>query len=385
MGYELSEILKKSYHYSLESNTNIEDDNNNRIIEVLNSLADMDNMTKSDFFKRVFEGVFNLIIEAEKGSFFELSGEKYIPIFSKGYNMSVLQKLEFDKKEFFIGFECQNVSNIEVYQTYVKERNDTKFNKELIKVFKELGTYSNFTTLYAPIKVNNENVGLICLERFDERGFSPNSIKVLKFYTKIISDFYSQKIIQYKQAKLYDEIIAALVSAIEIKDKYTMGHALRVKKFSCAIAEELQLSESYIRDISTAALLHDIGKIGIKEDILNKPGKLSKDEFDNVKLHTTYGKSILENISEFSSISDFAFTHHENYDGTGYPLGLKGNEIPLGAQIIQVADAFDAMTSERAYRKAFSTNQALEIIEKEMGKQFSPEICKIAIKLFKLE
>jgi len=374
--------LKESLGDNTKSFTYIENENNDRIIEILHSLVDINKMNKIDFFKRVFEGVFNLITEAEKGSFYELIGDKYIPIFSKGYDLETLKKLAFNKDEFFIGFEYSDVSNIEVYQTYVKKRDDSKFTEEILEVFKKLGTYSDFTTLYAPIRIEGENVGLMCLECFNNKGFSENSIKVLKFYIRIISDFYSQKIIQEKQEKLYNEIIAALVSAIEIKDTYTKGHALRVQQYSCAIAKELKLSQEQIWNISTAALLHDVGKIGVPEEILNKPGRLTEDEYDVVKLHTIHSKEILENINEFSEIATLALHHHENYDGSGYPLGLRESEIPIESQIIQVADALDAMTTDRAYRKAFSINKALEIIKEEMGKQFNPEVAMAAINYF---
>ena len=139
-----------------------------------------------------------------------------------------------------------------------------------------------------------------------------------------------------------------------------------------------------LRILVLQLLLHDIGKIGVSTEILNKPGKLTEDEYNIIKLHPVHTKTILEKISGFESIANFAFSHHENYDGTGYPEGLRGNEIPLESQIIQVADAYDAMTSERAYRKALSTYDALEIIKKEMGKQFNAEIAKVAIRLFSI-
>lgn len=151
----------------------------------------------------------------------------------------------------------------------------------------------------------------------------------MKFYAQIISNFYTQKVFNEKEKKMYDEIVTALVSAIEVKDKYTEGHAKRVREYSCAIAEELQLSKKQISDISTAALLHDIGKIGISTEILNKPGKLTEEEYNCIKDHPLYTKAILEKISGFSNVTNFAYSHHENYDGTGYPQGLKHDEIPL--------------------------------------------------------
>lgn len=199
-----------------------------------------------------------------------------------------------------------------------------------------------------------------------------------------ISNLYSQKVFHDKETKIYNDIVTALVYAIEVKDKYTEDHAQRVSEYSCSIAKELGLSKFQIKEINTAALLHDIGKIGVSAEILNKPGKLTDDEYNIIKLHPIYTKTILEKISDFASIANYAYSHHENYDGSGYPQGLKGDDIPFASQIIQVADAYDAMTSERAYRKALSKYDALVIIEQEMGKQFNPEIAKVAIKLFSI-
>lgn len=358
--------------------------NYNKVMDIVDSFVNMHSLSKNDFLEKVFVGAFKLIPEVEKGSFYELSGDKYIPIFANGYDFKFLEKLVFNRSDAFIDYECSDTAGIDAYQIYINKRDDAKFTKEVIEAFKELGTYSNFTSLYAPIQVDGVNVGLISLECFNKTGFSKNSKKVLKFYAQIISNFYSQKIFLDKETKMYDDIVTALVSAIEVKDKYTEGHAQRVREYSCAIANELGLSKAQIKDISTAALLHDIGKIGVSTEILNKPGKLTEDEYNIIKLHPIHTKTILEKISGFESIANFAFSHHENYDGTGYPKGLRGNEIPLESQIIQVADAYDAMTSERAYRKALSTYDALEIMKKEMGKQFNAEIAKVVIRLFSI-
>jgi HD-GYP domain-containing protein (c-di-GMP phosphodiesterase class II) len=382
MKTKITESLEPLYKIKMKSDDNDEGSNYDKVMDTFESFVNMNNMSKNEFLEKVFVSAFKLIPEAEKGSFYELSGDKYIPVFTNGYDFETLQKLGFNRRDAFIDYECSDVSNIDAYQIYIEKRDDTKFSKEVIETFKELGTYANFISLYAPVQVEGVNVGLISLDCFNGTDFSKNSKKILKFYAQIISNFYSQKVFHDRETKMYDEIVTSLVSAIEVKDKYTEGHAQRVREYSCAIAKELGLTKSQIIDISTAALLHDIGKIGVSTEILNKPGKLTEDEYNIVKLHPIHTKTILDKISNFSNISNIAYSHHENYDGTGYPQGLKGDAIPFESQIIQVADAYDAMTSDRAYRKALSINQALEIIEKEMGKQFNAEIAKVAIKLF---
>ncbi|MGV8983955.1 HD-GYP domain-containing protein [Clostridium sp.] len=378
------ELLEPLYKIKLKPIVNDEGTNYDKVMDIVESFVNMNNMSKNEFLKKVFVSAFKLIPEAEKGSFYELLGDKYIPIFTNGYDFKVLQKLSFNKSDLFIDYECSDVSNIDAYRTYIRKRDDTKFTKEVIETFKQLGTYADFISLYAPVQVGGVNLGLISLECFNGADFSKDSKKILKFYAQIISNFYSQKVFHDRETKMYDDIVTALVSAIEVKDKYTEGHAQRVREYSCMIAKKLGFTKAQIMDISTAALLHDIGKIGVSTEILNKPGKLTEDEYNIVKLHPMHTKTILDKISNFSNISNIAYSHHENYDGTGYPQGLKGDEIPFESQIIQVADAYDAMTSDRAYRKALSINQALEIIEKEMGKQFNAEIAKVAIKLFSI-
>jgi len=354
----------------------------NKIVLAVDSIVNTQTMSNKDFLERIFEGAFKLIPEAEKGSFYELIDDRYVPIVSSGYDIQTLQKLIFNREDAFADYQCSDIASIEAYEIYIEERDATKFSKEMIDIFKELGTYSNYICLYAPIQVEGLNIGLICFDCFNKTGFTKTSKQVLKFYAQIISNFYTQKIMHEREKKMYDEIVAALVSAIEVKDKYTEGHAQRVREYSCDIAEELQFSRPQIAELNTAALLHDIGKIGISTEILNKPGKLTEDEYNVIKLHPIHTKTILEKISGFSTIANLAYNHHENYDGTGYPRGLKCDEIPFGSQIIQVADAYDAMTSERAYRKALSSNQALEIIREEIGRQFNPKIAMAAIKIF---
>ena len=159
--------------------------------------------------------------------------------------------------------------------------------------------------------------------------------------------------------KVYLDTIQALATTIEAKDPYTHGHSDRVAKYSLIIAEEMKLPGDFIDMLKYAALLHDIGKIGIPEQILNKPGKLSENEFNKVKQHPELGASIVEKLDFLSKSATFIKFHHERLNGSGYPQGLCGEDIPLGAAILAVADAFDAMTTDRPYRKAWKVNEAM--------------------------
>lgn len=185
---------------------------------------------------------------------------------------------------------------------------------------------------------------------------------------------YSLKKEQQRTEKLFVEVIQAFVGTIDAKDKYTNGHSFRVAKYSKMLAAAYGLSDEEQKEIYYSAMLHDIGKIGIPDSIINKPGKLTSEEYDIIKTHPVIGSQILSSISSMKDIAVGVRGHHERYDGNGYPDQLKGNNIPLIARIISVADAYDAMTSNRSYRSYMSQMDARSEILKNKGIQFDPEI-----------
>lgn len=170
------------------------------------------------------------------------------------------------------------------------------------------------------------------------------------------------------------ELCASLVNAIEAKDKYTLGHSERVADYSVQIAKRLNMSEAEIEDIRVAGMLHDIGKIGVPDDILKKPAKLTNSEYEEVKKHPAIGSWILNTLDLPESTMNAINYHHERFDGKGYPLGLKGRELSLATQIVSLSDAYDAMTSDRPYRKAMTHGEAIAELKKCSSTQFNPEL-----------
>lgn len=177
------------------------------------------------------------------------------------------------------------------------------------------------------------------------------------------------------------EVMEALAHTIDAKDEYTKGHSVRVAKYSRMIAEKMGLSAEECENIYYMGLLHDIGKIGVPNEIINKPTKLNDEEYNMIKLHPVLGYNILIEIKSRPDLSIGAKCHHERYDGKGYPDGESGDEIPFLARIIAVADSYDAMTSNRSYRKYLPQEVVREEIEKNMGTQFDPEVAKCMIAL----
>jgi HD-GYP domain-containing protein (c-di-GMP phosphodiesterase class II) len=172
----------------------------------------------------------------------------------------------------------------------------------------------------------------------------------------------------------YLEFVGSLASALDARDQYTAGHSGRVSELSCATAMALGVAGEELNDIRIGALLHDIGKIGISDMVLQKPGKLTEQEFAIVKQHPEIGRRILEGVQGFSPYLAAVELHHENWDGTGYPKGQAGETTPLAARIIHVADAYDAMTTNRPYRTGMSHGEAVHILKKYAGRQFDPRV-----------
>ena len=166
--------------------------------------------------------------------------------------------------------------------------------------------------------------------------------------------------------------IKALVTALEARDEYTKGHTHRVSKYSLMLGRQLGLSTFELDKLEIAANLHDIGKIGVKDDILLKPGQLSDEEYAKIQEHAVIGAEILRPLNSLEDVVPLILFHHERWDGKGYPSMIQGKKIPLGARIIAVADTFDAITSDRPYRKALSEEKALKIIKENIGTQFCP-------------
>lgn len=184
---------------------------------------------------------------------------------------------------------------------------------------------------------------------------------------------------------LFEQTATALVNAIDAKDRYTHGHSSRVADYSKKIAQECGKSPRECDDIYYVALLHDVGKIGIPEHIINKEGKLTDEEYSIIKQHPALGAQILKSIKEIPFISSGAHYHHERYDGKGYPVGLKGTDIPEYARIISVADAYDAMTSKRSYRDPIPQQEVREEIVKGSGTQFDPQFARVMIHLLDMD
>ena len=201
-----------------------------------------------------------------------------------------------------------------------------------------------------------------------------------------LAESYNRAAVSVRNARenlqgAYVEFVGSLANALDARDRYTSGHSCRVSQLSCATAAAMGLDPEHVERIRTGALLHDIGKIGIADSVLQKPGRLTDEEFSIVKEHPVIGRRILEGVRGLAPYLDAVELHHENWDGSGYPKGQSGKETPVDARIIHVSDAYDAMTSNRSYRRGMTHEQAIHELLRYAGTQFDPRVVELFVKL----
>jgi putative nucleotidyltransferase with HDIG domain len=244
---------------------------------------------------------------------------------------------------------------------------------------------SGFTTknmVCVPLLSKGKLLGVVQAINKKEGNFTPEDLEVLQALSHQIA-------VAVENAKLYQElkdtffnVVFALANTIEKRDPYTGGHTRRVMTYSLAIGEELGLSPEELEVLKLSAILHDIGKIGIRDAILLKQSRLTDEEYEIIKKHTIYGEEILKHIKQMEKVIPGVKYPHERFDGRGYPEGLKGEEIPFFARIIAVADTFDAMVTDRPYRKGLSVEEAVNEIKRCSGTQFDPKVVEAFLRVY---
>lgn len=258
--------------------------------------------------------------------------------------------------------------NTTIISGFLSALNSQKFVKVWLGSIK--GTF--------PSSIAVGTMGIIIALAYIDYGYGA----VLLFLGPLLLARYSFKL-YVDMRNVYISTIQALSKSLEAKDPFTSGHANRVEKYAVELAEAFNLPFEKVQDIKTAAVLHDIGKIGINDQVLNKAAKLTQEEYQHVMRHPTIGADIICNVDFLKNITGIIKHHHERYDGTGYPDGLKGDQIPIEACILALADSYDAMTSDRPYRKALTQEETIREIEQNSGTQFHPVLAEKFIEIIK--
>lgn len=297
---------------------------------------------------------------------------RLVPFYSHGVKEELIGAMRFKKGESISGWVVLN-NKLLVENDIGKSRWFSAQNK---------GEYFVKTLLSIPLSTKEKVIGVLNLSNKKSGGlFTDEEVNFIK-------GLLTQASIALQNASLYEQLqesylesISALAFALDARDAYTKQHSENVTKYAVAIAQEMNLKHFQIEQIRRAGLLHDIGKIGIRDGVLLKPIRLSEDEFNDIKMHSLKGEAIVNALPFLKEEAKLIRHHHEKYDGTGYPDGIKGIAIELGARILAVADSIDAMISDRVYRKALGAEKACEELKKQTGKQFDPEVINAFLRL----
>jgi HD-GYP domain-containing protein (c-di-GMP phosphodiesterase class II) len=236
--------------------------------------------------------------------------------------------------------------------------------------------------LVVPLAAEGKVVGLILgAEKADGSGLSSIDSKLVNSLAQSISIFLENSMLYDDLQDMFMGTLRALVSAIDAKDAYTCGHSERVAWLGRELGKAAGLDDQMVERLYLSGLLHDVGKIGIPESVLTKPGKLTKEEFDIIKTHPRLGGKIIHGVRQMQDLVPGVLYHHERYDGRGYPEGLSGEDIPLFGRLLCLADSFDAMSSTRTYRKALPLDKVLQEVHDCAGSQFDPDLAEVFVKL----
>ncbi|WP_205739338.1 HD domain-containing phosphohydrolase [Halocella sp. SP3-1] len=366
----MNEELEASYRESYNLAENL-----NNVIEVATKLTGIVFDDRTIFLRDLFYVAKQLITEADYGSVY---------LIDEGENRYIDS----------IGHDIKKLNNIPITPDYLAKQGTVQFIKDIeTEVYDPAFQDIRAAILEAkkPIKsslvvhltVGEKIVGGLGFDiaKGSELSFSKHSIETVRAFGNLASAFLTM--IQYKNIEegFQRSIILSIINILEIHDKYTKGHSENVAEISALIAREMNYPEKEIKVIEWAGLVHDIGKILISNSILNKPGRLSRKEFEQIKQHPVWGYEVLVGSDELKEIATYIRHHHERWDGTGYPDQLSGEEIPKIARIIALADSWDTMRSDRVYRQKLSLNTARQELIDNKGTQFDPEIVDIALEL----
>ncbi len=246
--------------------------------------------------------------------------------------------------------------------------------------------YESASFISVPLKAGPKVIGVLnANDKSSGQKFAQNDLKALTILAGLTGPALEDMIFARRTRRSYLETVQTLARSIDAKDPYTRGHSDRVAHYAVAVAKKLDLSNEFIATLENAALMHDVGKIGIREGILGKPGRLSDEEYDAIKMHPLIGERIIGVVSSLRSLVPIVLYHHERFDGKGYLDGLARDTIPFGARILAVCDAYDAMTSERPYRPAMPKERAMGEIQRCRGTQFDPDIVDVFLEILQKE
>ncbi|WBW96716.1 HD-GYP domain-containing protein [Oceanirhabdus sp. W0125-5] len=328
------------------------------------------------FLSETFKIAFQLVKECNAGSAYIVENGIVRFIDAIGFDMELLGSFKISESKFEYKFNDIKIKNSP--ESSLKR----KITPEQYKEYTDKSVELKQSII---VGISNEDTfcGGLSLDITKDKDveFSDESIRNIKAFQQLINGFYKVKKVNDQRNIEQGDIVHSFISALELHDEYTKGHSETVALYSLEIGKRLNFDDRQLNDLYWAATMHDIGKIIIPHSILNKSGKLTKEEYEHVKEHTQMGYNILSKADSLKDVSKYVLLHHERWDGKGYPVGLKGEEIPLISQIISVADSWHAMTSDRTYKMKITKEQGIKELKNNRGTQFAPDIVDVFLEI----
>lgn len=352
---------------------------NHRIAELVSLLQAMELINSTLDFHLVLDYLMDLAQEmtnCESTSVLLVENDRLCFVAASGKQSIEVKRTYLEKGEGVAGWVFEHKQAVVLEDV----SSDPRFTRKI----DEVTGLVTASLIAVPLKIEGRVIGVIeAVNKKEGKAFHQNDVQML-------SRLGTSAAMAIQKAQLYTDLnelflsmVKAVANAIEAKDPYTRGHSERIRDFSLALAKEMDMSEADKRELEIAALLHDVGKIGISESILHKREQLTHEEYAEIKKHPVIGADMLSSIKQLNKIIPSIRHHQEWYDGNGYPMGLRGEEIPLFARVIAVADSFDAMTSDRPYRLAMSDEAALSGIQLASGIQFDTRCVNAFVQAYK--
>lgn len=317
--------------------------------------------------------IFRRVIPCDKACLYVVDWKR------KGFISSADRDCSADHEE-LVPFAQTGLTRV-VETGVVISRPDLTLEKRLLPFDRKILERGFYSDIRIPLVSKGRLMRVLSLASYRIGGFTLNHLQLAEKLSAQVSIALSNLEAYSNVKELFINTTKALSSALSEKDSFTKGHSERVSGLATSLGKELKLDHDRLNNLVLAALLHDIGKIGIPDNILNKPARLTDDEYFVVKEHPKKSVNIIEPIDHIGGIVDDVLHHHERYDGSGYPKGLRGKDIPIGARIIQLCDTYDAMTSPRPYRESMPPERALMEIKEFSGRQFDPELVKVFLSM----
>ncbi|MFW5984823.1 MAG: HD domain-containing phosphohydrolase, partial [Halanaerobiaceae bacterium] len=348
----------------------------NKMIEVITELSSIFHQGEEYFLSELLDSAIEIVYEADYGKICIFKDDQCKFIAAVGHDIDQIKNLEVSQDLVFDSVE----EKVRQKRGYALDFNKLPEKKK--KVYKN-SLQPIKESLQANIMFNSRVSGKIILDiaQGSQDKFCENAEEIMKSFSNIASVFLSFQRYYKLQGEFNRELVTAITSILEIYDEYTSNHSKNVAEMSSEIAKKMELSDSEVKAAYWAGMVHDIGKLIIPLEVINKTESLSDKEYRLIEKHPVWTYEALKKSERLNTIARYALYHHERWDGEGYPQGLKGDEIPVISQIISLADAWDAMRSQRAYRPPLTKEEALQEVKENNGTQFAPRIVEVFLEI----